>query len=217
MTRARQCSSGGAPRSSSRRARGLVRRIPYPARRRFRRAGRRGRHPARAQRRGQDDDVEIDHGHRRQAQGLGALRGHARPSASPPTASPALGVALCPEERGIFASLNVEENLMLPPRIAKTGGLGLERIFTLFPNLKERLAQRRRQALGRRAADAGDRPHPAHRRALPDARRADRGPCAGHHPADRPHDRRAASTRASRSCSSSRISVSPRPSPTATT
>jgi branched-chain amino acid transport system ATP-binding protein len=50
-----------------------------------------------------------------------------------------LGIALCPEERGIFASLNVEENLMLPPQIAKSGGLTLERIFTLFPNLKERL------------------------------------------------------------------------------
>ena len=49
-----------------------------------------------------------------------------------------LGIALCPEERGIFASLNVEENLMLPPQIAK-GGLALERIFALFPNLKERL------------------------------------------------------------------------------
>ena len=51
--------------------------------------------------------------------------------------------------------------------------------------------ERRRQALGRRAADAGDRPDPAHRRALPDARRADRGPRPGHHPADRPHHRRA--------------------------
>ena len=51
-----------------------------------------------------------------------------------------LGIALCPEERGIFASLNVQENLMLPPQINKSGGLGLERIFTLFPNLKERLA-----------------------------------------------------------------------------
>jgi branched-chain amino acid transport system ATP-binding protein len=50
-----------------------------------------------------------------------------------------LGIALCPEERGIFASLNVQENLMLPPQISKSGGLGLERIFTLFPNLKERL------------------------------------------------------------------------------
>jgi branched-chain amino acid transport system ATP-binding protein len=51
-----------------------------------------------------------------------------------------LGIAICPEERGIFASLNVQENLMLPPQIAKSGGLGLERIFALFPNLKERLA-----------------------------------------------------------------------------
>jgi branched-chain amino acid transport system ATP-binding protein len=47
------------------------------------------------------------------------------------------GIALCPEERGIFASLNVNENLLLPPRIA-AGGLSLERIYELFPNLKER-------------------------------------------------------------------------------
>jgi branched-chain amino acid transport system ATP-binding protein len=50
-----------------------------------------------------------------------------------------LGLALCPEERGIFASLNVEENLLLPPRVLP-GGLELERIFELFPNLKERLS-----------------------------------------------------------------------------
>ena len=49
------------------------------------------------------------------------------------------GIALCPEERGIFASLTVEENLMLPP-VVKPGGLPLEAIFELFPNLKERLA-----------------------------------------------------------------------------
>jgi branched-chain amino acid transport system ATP-binding protein len=48
------------------------------------------------------------------------------------------GVAFCPEERGIFASLDVEENLLLPPRIAE-GGLSVERVFELFPNLKERL------------------------------------------------------------------------------
>ena len=42
------------------------------------------------------------------------------------------GIALCPEERGIFASLNVEENLMLPP-VIRPGGLSLERIFDLFP------------------------------------------------------------------------------------
>ena len=49
-----------------------------------------------------------------------------------------LGIALCPEERCIFSSLNVEENLLLPPQIAP-GGLALERIYELFPNLKERL------------------------------------------------------------------------------
>lgn len=48
------------------------------------------------------------------------------------------GLAFCPEERGIFASLTVPENLLLPPEV-KTGGLGLDRIFNLFPNLKERL------------------------------------------------------------------------------
>jgi branched-chain amino acid transport system ATP-binding protein len=48
------------------------------------------------------------------------------------------GLAFCPEERGIFASLSVLENLMLPPQV-KPGGLPLDRIFELFPNLKERL------------------------------------------------------------------------------
>jgi branched-chain amino acid transport system ATP-binding protein len=51
-----------------------------------------------------------------------------------------LGVALCPEERGIFHSLSVRENLMLPPRVAPDGGLSVEEIFALFPNLKERLS-----------------------------------------------------------------------------
>jgi branched-chain amino acid transport system ATP-binding protein len=49
------------------------------------------------------------------------------------------GIAICPEERGIFASLSVEENLMLPP-VVKPGGLSLDQIFELFPNLKERLS-----------------------------------------------------------------------------
>ena len=49
-----------------------------------------------------------------------------------------MGVAFCPEERGIFASLDVRENLLLPP-IVRSGGLSLEQIFDLFPNLKERL------------------------------------------------------------------------------
>ncbi len=50
-----------------------------------------------------------------------------------------LGIAFCPEERGIFASLDVRENLMLPPEVRK-GGLSLDQIFELFPNLKERLS-----------------------------------------------------------------------------
>ncbi|UGY02609.1 ABC transporter ATP-binding protein [Bradyrhizobium quebecense] len=49
-----------------------------------------------------------------------------------------LGIAFCPEERGIFASLDVRENLLLPP-VVRPGGLPLDQIFTLFPNLKERL------------------------------------------------------------------------------
>ena len=49
-----------------------------------------------------------------------------------------LGIALCPEERGIFASLDVRENLLLPP-VVRPGGLTLDQIFELFPNLKERL------------------------------------------------------------------------------
>ena len=48
------------------------------------------------------------------------------------------GLALCPEERGVFSSLNVEENLLLPPKIAP-GGLSIQEVFDLFPNLKERL------------------------------------------------------------------------------
>ncbi len=49
-----------------------------------------------------------------------------------------LGIGFVPEERGIYSSLSVEENLMLPPQM-RPGGLSLEAIFTLFPNIKERL------------------------------------------------------------------------------
>jgi branched-chain amino acid transport system ATP-binding protein len=48
------------------------------------------------------------------------------------------GVAFCPEERGIFASLSVEENLVLPPQV-RPGGLSRAEILTLFPNIAERL------------------------------------------------------------------------------
>ena len=49
------------------------------------------------------------------------------------------GIAFCPEERGIFSSLDVRENLLLPPAF-RPGGLSVEQIFELFPNLKERLS-----------------------------------------------------------------------------
>ena len=49
-----------------------------------------------------------------------------------------LGIGYVPEERGIFSSLSVEENLMLPPQV-RPGGMTVEQIFELFPNIKERL------------------------------------------------------------------------------
>ncbi len=48
-----------------------------------------------------------------------------------------LGLGYCPEERGIFASLSAEENLMLPPALAP-GGMSVEQIYAMFPNLRER-------------------------------------------------------------------------------
>jgi branched-chain amino acid transport system ATP-binding protein len=48
-----------------------------------------------------------------------------------------LGIGYCPEERGIFSSLSAEENLMLPPALAK-GGMSVEQIYAMFPNLRER-------------------------------------------------------------------------------
>src|ERR1700746_1393301 len=48
-----------------------------------------------------------------------------------------LGIAYCPEERGIFASLDVEENLLLPP-VVMPGGMTVDEIYSIFPNLRER-------------------------------------------------------------------------------
>ena len=49
-----------------------------------------------------------------------------------------MGVGYCPEERGIFAALSTEENLLLPPRLKGTEGMQLEEIYDIFPNLLER-------------------------------------------------------------------------------
>jgi branched-chain amino acid transport system ATP-binding protein len=55
----------------------------------------------------------------------------------PPHKIAQMGIGFCPEERGIFASLTCEENLLLPPKVAD-GGMSVEEIYSLFPNLKER-------------------------------------------------------------------------------
>ncbi len=57
----------------------------------------------------------------------------------PPHKIAQMGIGFCPEERGIFASLTCEENLLLPPKVAE-GGMTVEEIYSLFPNLKERRA-----------------------------------------------------------------------------
>ena len=94
------------------------------------------------------------------------------------------GIAYCPEERGIFASLNVEENLLLPP-VVREGGLSVEQIYELFPNLKERRTSQGTKLSG------GEQQMLAIGRILrtgaqaPAARRTDRRPGAGHRPADR--------------------------------
>ena len=59
--------------------------------------------------------------------------------ALPPHRIAHLGIGYCPEERGIFTSLSCEENLLLPPPVA-SGGMSLEEIYAMFPNLKERRA-----------------------------------------------------------------------------
>ncbi|RPH69875.1 MAG: ABC transporter ATP-binding protein [Myxococcaceae bacterium] len=57
----------------------------------------------------------------------------------PPHRIARLGMAICPEERGIFASLTVEENLLLPPQL-RSGGMDLQAVMELFPNLQERMS-----------------------------------------------------------------------------
>ncbi len=57
----------------------------------------------------------------------------------PPHAIARRGIGYCPEERGIFASLSCEENLLLPPQVA-SGGMGIDEIYAMFPNLAERRA-----------------------------------------------------------------------------
>ena len=77
-----------------------------------------------------------------------------------------MGVGYCPEERGIFAALSTEENLLLPPRLKGAQGMQLAEIYDIFPNLLERANSPGDAAVGRGAADAGGGANPADRRAL---------------------------------------------------
>ena len=88
---------------------------------------------------GKTTTLEGDHGHRPQASGFDRVRrqGAHRPFDRPHR--PAWRRIL-PEERAIFASLSVKENLFLPPPISKAGAMSVEHIFALFPNLRERLS-----------------------------------------------------------------------------
>ena len=81
--------------------------------------------------------------------------------AVPPAQRPHLGIAHVPEGRQVFASMTVLENLEMGaylPAGRAAWRRSLERIFALFPVLADRRAAARRHALGRRAADGGDRP-----------------------------------------------------------
>lgn len=71
----------------------------------------------------------------------GSIRFHGTETINSPSGAIArLGMAWCPEDRGIFASLTVKENLLLPPVTAE-GGMSLDEVLTLFPNLATRLQQ----------------------------------------------------------------------------
>ena len=104
------------------------------------------------------------------------------------------GIAFCPEERGIFSSLDVKENLLLPPQV-RPGGLDLDRIFELFPNLRERLSSQGTKLSG------GEQQMLAIGRILRTGARLllldepTEGSRSGHHPADRAHDRHAQGAR----------------------
>ena len=80
-----------------------------------------------------------------------------------------LGVGYCPEERGIYSSLSTEENLLLPPPMAP-GGMSLDEIYAMFPNLEGAACEPGHAPVRRRAADARAGAHPAHRCAAAAAR-----------------------------------------------
>ena len=136
---------------------------------------RRGGGAARPQRRGQDHADPQHRGLHAAARGPRALRGASRSSGWPAHRIARRGIALVPQGRRIFAPLTVRENLSLGARAA---GWTLERVFELFPRLRERAGPGGRHAVGRRAADAGHRPRAPDQRPPAAAGRAVGGPGA---------------------------------------
>ena len=127
------------------------------------------------------------------------------------------GLVQVPEGRRVFPNLSVRENLELGSyrRGRAARAQNLERVLAIFPRLNGAAGAARRHAVGRRAADAGDRPRPDERAATADPRRAVARPVAAAGRGDVRADRPAQRAMASRSCWSSRTSCSRSPSPIA--
>ena len=174
---------GAGPILADRQSRRLLRPRPRAAGRvavaRPRRA-RRGR----PQRHGQDDALQRHH--RPGARRRGVIRFAGQEILGlPPNRITNLGIGYVPQGRRVWPSLTVDEHLRLAQRSAAAGRGPSSASTRPFPRLAERRTQRRRAALRRRAADAGDRPRAAVRSQAAGDGRADRGACAGHRRAGR--------------------------------
>ena len=115
---------------------------------------------ARSQRRRQDLDDHGHHGPHHHQQRQNPVRGQRHHSHEPAVKRAPLGIALVPEGRRLFADLTVEENLTVGgySRARRATPANRERVYDLFPRLRDRSEAGGRFDVGRRAADAGDRP-----------------------------------------------------------
>ena len=206
---------GSSDRPSGEGARGLVQRIAHPARRRPRRARRRGRDPARPKWGGQDDHAQIHHGDRRQTPGLGDVRGKRADRPADRAHRPARGRALPGRARRFTPASRVGKIFVAASRIGRRDE-HREDLRAFSRTLRERRREPRR-ARSRAASSRCWRLHGfcAPERRVPAARRSDRRAGARPRPADRPRDRELGSKRGLQFLFlSSRISGSPRSSPT---
>ena len=127
-------------------------------------------------------------GHARRFEGELSFAGSSFVHLAPSERVP-MGLGWVPQERDIFLSLTVEENLLVAQR---KGRFDLDEVYALFPRLQRTPPQHGGQAFGRRAADARDRPHADDQSAPAAARRAVRGAGARHRRGDRGDPARAA-------------------------